>query len=118
MVHSLTRPCMRSYAEEVKWRHRFPIAGWGQVVKIYTMIMEAIPAVKRLTPEEKVILAGELYRAALDDAPTTADADIRKWLGAQWRKYLKNPDEVKSWDVVKQNLRRTVGVSVSVRVSL
>jgi hypothetical protein len=67
--------------------------------------MEAIPAVKRLTPEEKIILAGELCRAALDDAPTTADADIRRWLAGQWRKYMRNPGEAKSWDVVKQNLR-------------
>ena len=69
------------------------------------MIIEAIPAVKRLTPQEKVILAGELCRAALDDEPTTSDADIRKWLAGQWREYLRNPGEAKSWETVKRNLR-------------
>ena len=62
------------------------------------MIADSIPALKELTPEQKLTLANELWDEAhseFDDSPT--GAVIEKLLRKRMQEYHDDPESANSW---------------------
>jgi len=71
------------------------------------MIIEKIPDIQKLTPEEKAILADELWAEAgysEDDFPLS-DEHI-KLLEERWKHYLEHPETASTWEEVKARITR------------
>lgn len=69
------------------------------------MIAERIPELKRLSPEEKLILVSELWKelAAEPDSFPPRDDHI-KLLKERLEHYRKNPGDVIAWEEVKARI--------------
>lgn len=69
------------------------------------MIAERIPELKKLSPEEKLILVGELWEelAADPDSFPPRD-DLIELLKERREHYRKNPGDVRSWEEVKARI--------------
>lgn len=69
------------------------------------MIAEPIPELQRLSPEEKLVLAGELWDewAALPDAIPRRD-DHTELLQARLEHYRRNPESATAWEDVKARI--------------
>lgn len=71
------------------------------------MLIEQIPGVVELSPEEKYILANELWEAIEgNEGLVPIDKKFEKLLEKRHREYLENPDEVISWGDLKEKLRK------------
>jgi len=68
------------------------------------MILEKLEEVRALSPEEKVILAGELWREAADNSVIDVNPALTELLRQRLREYHANPDAVSSWEDVKARL--------------
>jgi putative addiction module component (TIGR02574 family) len=69
------------------------------------MIAERLPDLQRLTPEEKLILVGELW----DDLAAHPEMfpprrDHIKLLEERIEHYRNHPDDTTSWDTLKQRI--------------
>jgi putative addiction module component (TIGR02574 family) len=69
------------------------------------MIAERIPELKRLSPEEKLILVGELWKelAAEPDSFPPRDDHV-KLLKERLEHYRRNPGDVIAWEEVKTRI--------------
>jgi putative addiction module component (TIGR02574 family) len=69
------------------------------------MIAERIPELKRLSPEEKLILVGELWEelAAQPDSFPPREDHI-KLLKERLEHYRKNPGDVIAWEDLKARI--------------
>jgi len=69
------------------------------------MIAETIPGLKNLSPEEKLILVGELWDelAARPDAFPPREDHI-KLLRQRLEDYRKNPENVTAWEDLKARI--------------
>jgi putative addiction module component (TIGR02574 family) len=69
------------------------------------MIAERIPELKRLTPEEKLILVRELWEelAAEPQAFPPREEHIRV-LKERLERYRKNPDDATAWEQVRARI--------------
>ena len=67
------------------------------------MISETIPEIAKLTREEKLQLAGELWEENIDriSSPETEEA-IEKLLRERLKEYEANPDAVISWEELRK----------------
>jgi putative addiction module component (TIGR02574 family) len=71
------------------------------------MIQETIPQIARLSPREKLTLAGELWDevTAIDELFPVCP-EIVNLLEARYTDYVRNPAGAKSWDEVNSSLRK------------
>ena len=69
------------------------------------MIAETIPQLKKLSTEEKLLLAGELWdeAAALQDG-WEPDPEFVAGLQQQLEDYRRDPGSARTWDQVKANI--------------
>ncbi len=66
------------------------------------MIAEKIPALKNLSPEEKLILVGELWdELALHPNAFPPREDHIKLLKERLEHYRENPSDVVAWEEIK-----------------
>jgi len=74
------------------------------------MIAETIPALDDLDPEQKLLLASELWDSVADskvDVPVS-EALLRE-LDRRLEEYRKDPSKVSSWEDAKQRIRASRG---------
>jgi len=68
------------------------------------MISEKIPAIADLSPEEKLILAGELWTSSTDHSQEQPDPQIVALLQERLAQYQANPEAVSPWSEVKERI--------------
>lgn len=69
------------------------------------MIAEKIPEIANLSNEDKLLLANELWQevAKNPDNIPVSEEHVRL-IEERYSAYLKNPDDVVSWEQIKQRL--------------
>lgn len=68
------------------------------------MIAETIPALRSLSPDQKVILAAELWSEAIDREVGEPNPDLMEALRERLAFYRERPDEVASWETVRARI--------------
>ncbi len=69
------------------------------------MIAEKIPALKSLSPEEKLILVGELWEELAEQPDTLPPReDHIKILKERLEQYRRNPGDLLAWEEVKARI--------------
>lgn len=69
------------------------------------MIAETIPQLKQLSPDQKLVLAGELWdEVAADTKDWEPDPEFVEGLQQQLEEYRRNPQNVLTWEQVKANV--------------
>ncbi len=68
------------------------------------MIVETLPEVQRLTPEQKLLLAAELFEDATECIAEEPDPEIVKALDQRLEEYQNNPGSASSWSAVKARI--------------
>lgn len=68
------------------------------------MIAETIPALKNLSPEQKVLFAAELWRDAIGDQDETPDPKLVETIRERLAYCKEHPDEVSTWEDVRARL--------------
>jgi len=69
------------------------------------MIAEKIPAVKDLTPAERLQLAAELWGSVAESQDQIPVADeVKRLLDARFAHYQKHPETATTWDELKRRL--------------
>jgi putative addiction module component (TIGR02574 family) len=72
------------------------------------MITEKIPAVKNLTPAERLQLAAELWGSIVDSQDQIPVADeIKRLLDSRFEHYQKHPETATTWSELKRRLGKT-----------
>jgi putative addiction module component (TIGR02574 family) len=77
------------------------------VAKVSVVILEKIPEIRRLSPEEKLMLLTELWdelTAQSDEVSLSPEQE--DLLDRRWHDYQKDPSQGASWEVVKDRVRR------------
>jgi putative addiction module component (TIGR02574 family) len=69
------------------------------------MILETIPAIQALTVEEKLLLAGEIWREA-SAAAEPVSPEMAALLDERIAAYRERPQDVLSTEQVAENMRR------------
>ena len=65
------------------------------------MILDRFPALSALSEAEKLLLAEELYGAALKDLPHITDDEIHAELERSMEEYRRDPASASDWQQVK-----------------
>ena len=66
------------------------------------MIAEKLPGISDLSPQEKWLLAGELWDSVVDVPDAVPQNDAQKALVMErWEQYLANPDQGSTWEDIK-----------------
>ena len=68
------------------------------------MIKEKIPALNELSDDEKIILIGELWDDVLTEKSFRLTKEQKKELDKRIQYAEENPEELISWDEVKEKL--------------
>jgi putative addiction module component (TIGR02574 family) len=69
------------------------------------MIAERLPGVSELSPQEKWILAGELWDAVAEDPKAVPQNDAqRKLIRERWEQYQANPELGTTWQAIQRRL--------------
>lgn len=68
------------------------------------MIAETIPGLADLSPDEKIVLAAELWRDAIGSEALPADPELVAALRERLEHHEQHPDEVSSWEDVRQRI--------------
>jgi putative addiction module component (TIGR02574 family) len=72
------------------------------------MITERIPELKALTPDEKLMLAGELWEElASDPSAFPPRADHIKVIEERLEHYRQNPNDTVAWEELKARILAT-----------
>lgn len=72
------------------------------------MIAERLPEVADLSPQEKWILAGELWDSVADDPEAVPQNDAqRELIRERWEQYLANPEQGTTWQAIQQRLGKS-----------
>jgi putative addiction module component (TIGR02574 family) len=73
------------------------------------MILEQLPEVLKLPPDQKRQLAEELWLSAEDSNETTVDSAILELLDQRLAENAANPGSISSWQEVRQRVFRGHG---------
>ena len=73
------------------------------------MIKERIPAIEKLSKKEKILLAGELWDEAFTEEDVELTEDQKKELDKRIKYAEKYPDEMISWEQVRDEIRENYG---------
>lgn len=69
------------------------------------MIAERLPGVAELSPQEKWILAGELWDAVAEDPEAVPQNDAQRGLVRErWEEFLANPGQGTTWEAIQRRL--------------
>jgi putative addiction module component (TIGR02574 family) len=69
------------------------------------MILETLPEVSRLSPEEKLILVGELWdELARNPSDVPVSREQLAELDRRMEEFRQNPSDVRSWEEIKRRL--------------
>ncbi|TDU71239.1 putative addiction module component (TIGR02574 family) [Prosthecobacter fusiformis] len=68
------------------------------------MVLESIPALTKLTSDERLILAAELWRENIVNEEGDTDPEMVQMLRERLEKYQTQPEAVSTWDDVKARL--------------
>ena len=69
------------------------------------MISDAIPQLANLTPQEKWLLAGELWdEVAKDPNAIPSSEEQQNEIRERWEEYKTNPDKGVTWEEIKERL--------------
>lgn len=68
------------------------------------MIIEKLPAVRDLSPNEKWLLAQELWNELIPEPEVSRDDAIERLIDERIADYRRNPASAVSWAVVKEKL--------------
>jgi hypothetical protein len=69
------------------------------------MILETIPELQRLTPQQKLILASELIGDFSDQATPELDAAIGELIQSRLKHFEDHPESARSW----HDLQKVIG---------
>jgi len=70
------------------------------------MIVEQLPEVQKLSPEDKLVLAAELFEEAADWSAEAPDQDMLAILNERLAEYRANPEAAVPWSEVKARILR------------
>ena len=70
------------------------------------MIVELLPEVQKLSPEDKLAVAAELFEEAADWSSEAPDAELLAVLNERLAEYRANPEAASSWSDVKARILR------------
>ena len=71
------------------------------------MIVEKIPAIGELSPQDKYLLATELWeQIETNEGAIPVDDAVIQLLEARHQEYLADPTKVISWEALKAKLRK------------
>jgi putative addiction module component (TIGR02574 family) len=70
------------------------------------MIVELLPEVQKLSPEDKPALAAELFEEAADWSSEAPDAELLSVLNERLAEYRANPEAASPWSEVKARILR------------
>lgn len=69
------------------------------------MIVETLPGIAELTPQEKWLLASELWDQVSDDPDAVPVSGSQKQeIRDRWEEYLRNPEKGSTWEEIKSRL--------------
>lgn len=69
------------------------------------MIAERLPGISELSPQEKWLLASELWDAVAEIPGALPAGEAQKPLIRQrWQEYLSNPEDGSTWEEIKRKL--------------
>jgi putative addiction module component (TIGR02574 family) len=69
------------------------------------MIAERLAGVSELSPQEKWLLAGELWDAVAEDPTAVPQNDaLRELIRERWDQYLANPEQGTTWQDIQRRL--------------
>ncbi len=68
------------------------------------MIIDSLPEVRDLSPEEKWRLAEELWDELIPDEMETRDDAIERLIEARKRHFQEHPETATSWESLKQRI--------------
>jgi putative addiction module component (TIGR02574 family) len=68
------------------------------------MIVEQLPEVQKLSPEDKLVLAAELFEEAADCSAEAPDQDMLAILNERLAEYRANPEAAAPWSEVKARI--------------
>ena len=70
------------------------------------MILESIPQIRNLTPEEKLALSDELWQDVVGESYLETDPDLVSKLQERLSEYQKDPKQAVSSDEMKARFKR------------
>jgi hypothetical protein len=68
------------------------------------MIAETIPALRSLSSDQKIILAAELWRDAVNEGSSKPDPAIIEALRERLDYYREHPEDVSTWEAVRARI--------------
>jgi len=68
------------------------------------MIIDSLPQVRDLSPEEKWQLAEELWDELIPDVNEARDNAIEKLIESRMSHYRENPETASSWESLKERI--------------
>jgi len=69
------------------------------------MIAERLPEIAALSPQEKWLLAGELWDAVAEDPEAVPQNDAqRELIRKRWEEYQSNPEAGTTWEAIQRRL--------------
>lgn len=68
------------------------------------MILETIPEIQKLTNQEKLQLANELWEELENQADSVIDPAIIELLESRMAEYRRNPSSARSYEEVKKDI--------------
>ncbi len=74
------------------------------------MIKEKIPALDKLSKEEKLRLAGELWSEVFEEKDVLLTDEQKKELDRRVKYAKEHPEEMKSWKEVRDELKKRYDV--------
>ena len=69
------------------------------------MIAERLPEIATLSPQEKWLLAGELWDSVAEDPAAVPQNDAqRELIRERWEEYTADPEQGVTWEAIKRRL--------------
>lgn len=69
------------------------------------MIAERLPEIATLSPQEKWLLAGELWDSVAEDPAAVPQNDAqRELIRERWEEYTAHPEQGATWEAIKRRL--------------
>lgn len=68
------------------------------------MIAETIPGLAGLSPDDKILLAAELWQEAVGSEALPPDPELVAVLRERLEHYHDHPDDVSSWEEVRRRI--------------
>ncbi len=72
------------------------------------MITDQVPGISKLSPQEKWILAAELWDEVFEELTAIPESDAQRVVVKdRWESYLADPDSGSSWEEIKAKLGKS-----------